>query len=96
MTIYDDLGHEIARVAYELYESSGRVDGRDVENWLEAERIVMARIAAKEGNIGEVAHFSAPKPKKKAAPKTVEKKAEPKKAPTRKTAAKPVKPKKTS
>jgi len=31
---------EIARVAYELWEQSGRIDGRDIENWLEAERIV--------------------------------------------------------
>jgi len=36
------LHDEIAKVAYELYEISGRIDGRDMENWLEAERIVMA------------------------------------------------------
>ncbi len=45
MTIYEDLGHEIAKVAYELYEKSGRIEGRDLENWLEAERIVLARRA---------------------------------------------------
>ncbi|HLE09320.1 MAG TPA: DUF2934 domain-containing protein [Thermodesulfobacteriota bacterium] len=33
---------EIAKTAYELFEKSGRVHGRDVENWLEAERIVKA------------------------------------------------------
>jgi len=27
---------EIAKTAYELFEKSGRVHGRDVENWLEA------------------------------------------------------------
>jgi hypothetical protein len=32
----------IEMVAYELYEISGRVDGRGMENWLEAERIVKA------------------------------------------------------
>jgi Protein of unknown function (DUF2934) len=37
--IYD----EIAKVAHDLYERSGRVHGRDVQNWLEAERIVMTR-----------------------------------------------------
>jgi DUF2934 family protein len=37
--IYD----EIAKVANDLYEKSGRVHGRDVQNWLEAERIVLAR-----------------------------------------------------
>ena len=31
---------EIAKKAYELYEQSGREDGKDVEHWLEAERLV--------------------------------------------------------
>ena len=34
---------EISKVAYELYEKSGRVAGRDTLNWLEAERLVLAR-----------------------------------------------------
>jgi len=34
---------EITKVAYELYEKSGRIDGRNLENWIEAERIVQAR-----------------------------------------------------
>jgi len=34
---------EIARIARELYEKSGRIEGRDLDNWLEAERIVMER-----------------------------------------------------
>jgi len=34
---------KIARVAYELYEKSGYVHGRDVEHWLEAERIVLGK-----------------------------------------------------
>ncbi len=37
--IYD----EITIVAYDLYEKSGRAHGQDVQNWLEAERIVLAR-----------------------------------------------------
>ena len=37
--IYD----EIARVAYELYEKRGRAHGHELEDWLEAERIVMER-----------------------------------------------------
>ena len=28
----------IARRAYEIYESRGRIDGSDVEDWLQAER----------------------------------------------------------
>ena len=34
---------EIARVAYELYKERGRVHGHDLEDWLEAEKIVMEK-----------------------------------------------------
>ena len=34
---------KIARVAYELYEKSGYVHGRDIEHWIEAERIVLGK-----------------------------------------------------
>ncbi len=34
---------EIQKIAYELFEKSGRVHGREVEHWLEAERIIRAR-----------------------------------------------------
>jgi len=33
---------EIARAAYELYEKSGCAAGRDEENWLEAEKKILA------------------------------------------------------
>lgn len=57
MSVHD----EIAKVAYELYEKSGRIPGHDLEHWLEAEKIVMARYAKKgqpeeeptEGTTGE-------------------------------------------
>jgi len=39
---------EIARIARKLYEKSGRVEGRDLDNWLEAERIVMERYKEQE------------------------------------------------
>jgi len=42
------LHDEISKLAYELYEKSGRPEGRDLENWCEAERIVIARHAEKE------------------------------------------------
>jgi hypothetical protein len=42
-----NLHDEIAKVAYELYEKSGRISGRDMENWIEAEKVVKAR--AKKG-----------------------------------------------
>ena len=34
------LHDEIARVAYELYEKRDRAHGRDLGDWLEAEKIV--------------------------------------------------------
>jgi hypothetical protein len=45
---------EIAKVARELYEKSGRVEGRDLDNWLEAEKIVKSRykyIYKRDGSI---------------------------------------------
>jgi hypothetical protein len=33
---------EIALLAYQLYENSGFKEGRDLSNWLEAERIISA------------------------------------------------------
>ncbi len=39
-----DLERSVAQKAYELYEQSGRVEGRDLENWLEAERCVQAQL----------------------------------------------------
>ncbi len=38
-----DFRDEIADLAYELYVNSGYIEGRDNENWLEAERIILAR-----------------------------------------------------
>ncbi len=43
-----DLHEEIAKVACELYEKSGRIEGRDRENWLDAERIVLTRHAGQD------------------------------------------------
>jgi hypothetical protein len=34
---------EIEKLAFELFEKGGRVHGRDIEHWLEAERIASAR-----------------------------------------------------
>lgn len=34
---------EVAQVAYELFERRGRMHGYDLEDWIEAERIVRAR-----------------------------------------------------
>jgi len=44
MNLYD----EIAEVAYELFEAKGCVVGCDLDDWLNAERIVLSRHAAQE------------------------------------------------
>jgi hypothetical protein len=44
---------EIAKIARELYEKSGRKEGFDLDNWLEAERIVMERYKEKGMSVEE-------------------------------------------
>jgi hypothetical protein len=46
-----NLHQEIFRVAYDIYERSGRIEGRDLDHWLEAERIVktLRNIAGDDG-----------------------------------------------
>jgi hypothetical protein len=46
----DHLYEEIAKVAYELHEKRGRVHGYDLDDWLEAERIVLERYAKEREN----------------------------------------------
>lgn len=41
----DTLHDEVAKVAYELHEKRGGAHGYDLDDWLEAERIVMERHA---------------------------------------------------
>lgn len=57
-----DLHEEISKVAYELYEKSGKAEGRDNYNWFEAERIVMAQQRVEEKF--EAESSSPPKKKK--------------------------------
>ena len=40
-----ELHDEIARVAYSLYEQSSREEGKDLINWLAAEKIVRGCLA---------------------------------------------------
>jgi hypothetical protein len=43
-----NLHEEIAEVAYQLYMKGGYVPGRDEQNWLDAERIVLTRHASQD------------------------------------------------
>ncbi len=47
----NNLHDEIAALAYELFENRGRIGGSDIDNWLEAEKIVRARYAARVSDI---------------------------------------------
>lgn len=67
------LIEEIEKLAYELYEKSGYIEGCEIENWLEAERIVMERYA-----VVEIAETGTVK-KKRQARRTTSGKSKPKK-----------------
>ena len=43
----DEFYQEVAKVAYEIYEKRGS-HGQDFDDWLEAERIVMARLSGQK------------------------------------------------
>jgi hypothetical protein len=46
-----ELHNEIEQLAFELYENSGRKEGKDLENWFEAEQIILARHRQEEENL---------------------------------------------
>jgi Protein of unknown function (DUF2934) len=46
-----ELQNEIAQLAYELYEIGDRKEGRDLANWLEAERIILSAHRQSEENL---------------------------------------------
>lgn len=54
-----ELRERVAQKAYELYEKRGGIHGRDIADWLEAERLVMAGSKAKSD-----ANAMTPLPKK--------------------------------
>ena len=43
--VFDE--QEIARVAYQLYERRGRIEGHDFDDWLRAEEIVRQRVTGR-------------------------------------------------
>jgi Protein of unknown function (DUF2934) len=42
--LLDGMWERISRKAYELWEARGRREGREIEDWLDAEAIVMEEI----------------------------------------------------
>ena len=59
-----DLNSEIEKLAHELYEKSGGIEGRDLDNWLEAEKTVMERSASLKKKSASL-HKATKKPAKK-------------------------------
>ncbi len=59
-----NVQEEIRKLAYDLYEKTGRAGGMELEHWLRAEQIVMARLAA-QGKV-EAAEMKPEKPHKTA------------------------------
>ena len=43
-----NVQEEIRRLAYDFYEKSGRMGGRELEHWLMAEQVVMSKLAASQ------------------------------------------------
>jgi len=87
-----NIGQEIEKVAYELCEKGGCLPGREIENWLEAERIVTLRYAEKGTSMKKSEKSASfekmPVELKKAVPRTMKKETTEKKAPVRKTTKK--------
>ena len=42
--VKESLNDKIAKKAYELYEERGRIEGRHVEDWIEAEKLITAKV----------------------------------------------------
>jgi hypothetical protein len=40
--------NQIEELAYNIYENTGRAEGRDLDNWLEAERLIMIKTSYDE------------------------------------------------
>ena len=84
-----NMQEEIQKKAYELYQRSGMRAGRELDNWLEAERIIMARYA--EGGRAETPKAKSSvsvQPEKKSPAKQIVTKPEPQKIEAKKQGTK--------
>jgi hypothetical protein len=43
-----EVMERIQKLAFELYEKSGRLENRELDNWLEAEKLVLNEIQKEE------------------------------------------------
>jgi hypothetical protein len=56
------LNERIARKAYELYEQRGWQHGHDLDDWLEAERMILAEMKAQIAKLTNTARRTKPSP----------------------------------
>lgn len=68
-----DLHEKIAKLAYELYEKAGRVEGRDLDNWLEAERVIKSLQTATTKGTSEAVELAQKSSARRKITKTVSK-----------------------
>ncbi len=61
----NEIREQIAKLAYELYEKSGRAAGKDLQNWLAAEKTVLSNRVAGESRGAESRRRVATSRKKK-------------------------------
>lgn len=47
----EELRERITKKAYERYLDRGQLDGYDLEDWLEAERLVLAELGTEAGEM---------------------------------------------
>jgi hypothetical protein len=64
-----NVQEEIRKLAYDFYEKTGKAGGMELEHWLKAEQIVMARLAA-QGKV-EASEMKPKKPHQTAGAATV-------------------------
>jgi transposase len=72
-----NLHNEIKKMAYELYQKRGKAEGHDLDDWFEAERIIVAQHRVEEKL--EAESSSPPKKKKESRTKGGVRKTETKK-----------------
>lgn len=67
----EKIEEEIKQVAYEIYVNSGCIPGRDIDNWIEAERRVLEKYGLiKNGDSYVEKRETSEKPKKRVCKRT--------------------------
>ena len=93
----ENIDNEIAKIAYKLWEKGGYVQGRDRDNWLEAEQIVLMKnkgtVTSEKKQKKAAAVERMPVELKKTSSRATKKEAPEKKAAPKKTATKTKSPK---